>query len=187
MALYSSLTDLRGFQSAHTLTDADLQFLGDVNGDHRFTNADLQALLTSLITGNGGGSGSTVEQPAAAAAEAVAAKTNAVSENLKRESYTNKSTIVASPSPRARTGVNQALLAADHSNSNSISIPALKRHELSPAVSPFEAQALQRARADGLDHYFALFADGGDSHFQKKPRAVAVDLFAAPDENARPF
>ncbi len=164
-----------------------MQFLGDVNGDHRFTNADLQALLTSLIGGNGGGSGSTFEQPAAAATEAVAAKTNAVSENLNRESHTNKSTIVALPSSRTRTGADQVLLATVHSSSGSVSIQALQPHELSPGVSPFEAQSRQRARADGLDHYFALFADGGDPHLQKKPRAAAVGCFAAADENATPF
>src|SRR4029078_7201895 len=56
-AMMTALTDLRGFQSAHTLTDAALPFIGDLNGDHQFTNADLQALLSTLIAGGGSGSG----------------------------------------------------------------------------------------------------------------------------------
>jgi thermolabile hemolysin len=49
-----ALTNLDAYQAAHTgLTGADLLSIEDINGDKKFTNADLQSLLTNLKSGSG--------------------------------------------------------------------------------------------------------------------------------------
>ena len=58
LAMERALVDLNGFMSTNGLTSAQLVALGDVNGDHQVTNADLQALLNLLRGGGGSGSGS---------------------------------------------------------------------------------------------------------------------------------
>jgi hypothetical protein len=58
--MLGALTDLPNFQSSHSLSNADYQFLADINGDGFITNADIQAMLNlviSLSTGSGSGSG----------------------------------------------------------------------------------------------------------------------------------
>ena len=57
-----ALTDLNAYKSAHGESDADLLAIGDINGDGKITNADLQALLTLLKSG--GGSLAAVPEPA---------------------------------------------------------------------------------------------------------------------------
>jgi hypothetical protein len=57
-----ALADPSGYQSAHSdLSSADLMSIEDVNGDKKFTDADLQALLVNLR--NGKGSAKTVPEP----------------------------------------------------------------------------------------------------------------------------
>jgi hypothetical protein len=56
-----ALTDPAGYEAQYSVSPADLQIIGDVNGDTKFTNADLQALLNYLQ--DGGGSISTVPEP----------------------------------------------------------------------------------------------------------------------------
>jgi hypothetical protein len=57
-----ALTDPVGYEAQYGVSAADLQIIGDVNGDTKFTNADLQGLLDYLK--DGGGSISTVPEPA---------------------------------------------------------------------------------------------------------------------------
>jgi hypothetical protein len=58
-----ALTNISGYQTAHGLTDPTLfNFVADVNGDGKFSAADLQDLL--LILKNGGGSADPVPEPA---------------------------------------------------------------------------------------------------------------------------
>jgi hypothetical protein len=57
-----ALTNISGYQTAHSLTDPTLfNLVADVNGDGKFTIADLQDLL--LILKNGGGSADPVPEP----------------------------------------------------------------------------------------------------------------------------
>jgi endonuclease I len=63
-AMLSALTNLSKFQSTNDLTDSDLLEIGDVNGDGKINNADLQALLEELR--GGGGSGGAVPEPVSA-------------------------------------------------------------------------------------------------------------------------
>ena len=60
--LLSALADLHTYATGHALSDADLVALGDIDGDHALTNADLQALLSFLK--NGSGSVTSVPEPA---------------------------------------------------------------------------------------------------------------------------
>jgi hypothetical protein len=53
-ATMSALTDLSKFQQMHGLSDSAMLALGDLNGDGKFTNTDLQAQLVRLA--NAGGS-----------------------------------------------------------------------------------------------------------------------------------
>ena len=47
-AMLSALTDLKAYETAQGLSDATLVLLGDLNGDHAVTNADIQPLLDLL-------------------------------------------------------------------------------------------------------------------------------------------
>jgi hypothetical protein len=58
--MMNALTDKSSFATAHGLTSEQLSFLGDLNGDAKFTNADLQALLNRL---NSGGGSNSVPEP----------------------------------------------------------------------------------------------------------------------------
>ena len=60
-AMLAALTDLDGFKTASSLSDADLLMIGDVNGDGIVSNADVQALLDLLHSG--GGSVNAVPEP----------------------------------------------------------------------------------------------------------------------------
>lgn len=51
LAASRALSNLRTFQTSHSLSDADLRFLADVNGDGQITNADLTTLLKLLKQG----------------------------------------------------------------------------------------------------------------------------------------
>jgi hypothetical protein len=51
--LLMALADLHTYAASHALSDADVVALGDIDGDHALTNADLQALLSSLKNGTG--------------------------------------------------------------------------------------------------------------------------------------
>src|SRR5262249_44143884 len=62
-AMTTALADLNAYKTAKGLDDAGLAAIGDLNGDHQFTNADLQGLLNLLKSG--GGSVSAVPEPAA--------------------------------------------------------------------------------------------------------------------------
>jgi hypothetical protein len=57
-----ALTNPTGYEAQYGVSPADLQIIGDLNGDTKFTNADLQFLLVYLKSG--GGSTSTVPEPA---------------------------------------------------------------------------------------------------------------------------
>jgi hypothetical protein len=61
-AMLAALADLPDYESSHNLTSAYLDSLGDVNHDGQVNNADVQALIKLLISG--GGSSSTVPEPA---------------------------------------------------------------------------------------------------------------------------
>ena len=51
-AMLAALTDLNSYESLHGLTHSALTMLGDLNGDHAVTNADIQPLL-NLLTASG--------------------------------------------------------------------------------------------------------------------------------------
>ena len=57
-----ALTDTVGYEAQYGVSAASLQIIGDVDGDGRFTNGDLQALLNDL--NSGGGSTGSVPEPA---------------------------------------------------------------------------------------------------------------------------
>jgi Dockerin type I domain len=63
-AMLTALTDLKAYQTAKSLTAANLLTVADVNKSGTVTNADAQALLTLLKSG--GGSLSAVPEPATA-------------------------------------------------------------------------------------------------------------------------
>ena len=56
-----ALTNSAGYESQYGVSPANLPIIGDLNGDGTFTNADLQFLLTTLISG--GGSSNPVPEP----------------------------------------------------------------------------------------------------------------------------
>jgi hypothetical protein len=61
--MMQALTDLHGYEQDHGgLSDAQVTLLGDINGDTKFDNADLQAFLNYLKAGNG--STDSVPEPA---------------------------------------------------------------------------------------------------------------------------
>ena len=62
-SLEQALTNLSGYLSAHaTLTAGDVAYIGDLNADGLFDNADLQGMIDYLIQGHG--STTTVPEPA---------------------------------------------------------------------------------------------------------------------------
>jgi hypothetical protein len=61
-SMMTALTNTNSYEMLKGLSDSDLSHIGDVNQDGKFSNADLQALLNDLR--NGGGSISTVPEPA---------------------------------------------------------------------------------------------------------------------------
>jgi uncharacterized membrane protein len=62
-AALKALTNLSQYQSDHSLSAGDLETVGDVNGDGKITNADIQALIHTLQSG--GGSVIAVPEPSA--------------------------------------------------------------------------------------------------------------------------
>jgi hypothetical protein len=81
-AMLTALTDLTGFQSSHTLSNTDFQFLADVNGDGFVNNRDIQALL-DLVASLGTGSGtSTAASESTGGENAASAITAAVAAPL---------------------------------------------------------------------------------------------------------
>ena len=61
-AMATALTDEPTFAAAHGLTTSQLALIGDLDGDGKFTNADLPVLLAQLSVG--GGSLASVPEPA---------------------------------------------------------------------------------------------------------------------------
>jgi hypothetical protein len=66
-AMLAALTNLNGYQHGNnsesaTLMPGDMMTIGDLNGDHKINNADLQDLLNRL---NSGGGSTSVPEPAA--------------------------------------------------------------------------------------------------------------------------
>src|SRR5262249_40076910 len=60
----TALADLSGYQATHgNITNAQLLSIGDLNGDGRVTNADLQGLINLLANGGGSGSLNAVPEP----------------------------------------------------------------------------------------------------------------------------
>ncbi len=62
-AMLVALTDLHSYESLHGLTHSALTMLGDLNGDHAVTNADIQPLLNLLAAS---GAAPSVPEPASA-------------------------------------------------------------------------------------------------------------------------
>ena len=54
-AMLTALADLNAFKTSHSLSAADLLAVGDVNHNGSVTNADLQSLLSLLVSGGGSG------------------------------------------------------------------------------------------------------------------------------------
>jgi hypothetical protein len=61
-AMLVALVDINNFKTVNHLSNTDLLAIGDVNGDGKITNTDIQALITSLKAG--GGSVAAVPEPA---------------------------------------------------------------------------------------------------------------------------
>ena len=59
--MITALTDLKTYKKNNFTDDKQLSFLGDIDGNHVVTNADLQALLNRVKSG--GGSFSAVPEP----------------------------------------------------------------------------------------------------------------------------
>jgi hypothetical protein len=70
-SLLSALADLHTYATGHALSDADLVALGDIDGDHALSNADLQTLIGLLKT-SGTGSVAAVPEPTSATLMAIA-------------------------------------------------------------------------------------------------------------------
>jgi len=64
-ALMAALADLNKYQSTNSLTNQQLVEIGDLTGDGRVTNTDIQGLMVLLANGGGGGSLTAVPEPAA--------------------------------------------------------------------------------------------------------------------------
>jgi hypothetical protein len=52
-AMINALVNLNSYRTINSLTDADLLAIGDINGDGKLTNADVQSLLDSFKSGAG--------------------------------------------------------------------------------------------------------------------------------------
>jgi hypothetical protein len=63
-ALMAALSDLQRYQAAHNLTDDQMLALSDLDGDRRVTNEDLQGLIDLLANAGGGGTLTSVPEPA---------------------------------------------------------------------------------------------------------------------------
>jgi hypothetical protein len=63
-AMLAALANLPSYESSRGLTDAGLLAIGDLNADHKVTNADLQSLLNRLQVG--AGNSNPVPEPATA-------------------------------------------------------------------------------------------------------------------------
>jgi len=63
-AMMTALSDLSGYQSAKSLTDQQLAAIGDLDGDGKVTNIDLQNLIGVLANGAVGGPLAAVPEPA---------------------------------------------------------------------------------------------------------------------------
>jgi Dockerin type I domain/PEP-CTERM motif len=61
-AMMQALANETGYSQSAGVSKSELETVGDVNGDGKFTNADLQSLLIDLK--NGGGSADSVPEPA---------------------------------------------------------------------------------------------------------------------------
>jgi hypothetical protein len=66
-AMFAAMTDLGQFQSKHGLSNAEMLAIGDLNGDGKISNLDLQPLL-NLVAQAGGGSGSAAAENSAMSA-----------------------------------------------------------------------------------------------------------------------
>src|SRR5262249_22519833 len=64
-ASVSALADFNAYETLHHLTDDALKRIGDLDGDGKVTNEDLQGLLNLLADASGGGALSAVPEPAA--------------------------------------------------------------------------------------------------------------------------
>ncbi len=62
-AMLNALTDLNKFKADHSLSTSDLLAIGDLNGDHAVTNADIQQLLDMVATEGGAGALAAVPEP----------------------------------------------------------------------------------------------------------------------------
>ena len=51
--MLQAVTNISGYKSAHNFTDPEMVALGDFDGDSQFTNADMQGLLSALMSGQG--------------------------------------------------------------------------------------------------------------------------------------
>jgi len=65
LAMETALVNLPSYQTAKGLTGSQMLAIGDLNGDGKITNADLQMLITDLQSG--GGSADPVPEPASIA------------------------------------------------------------------------------------------------------------------------
>ncbi len=63
-SMLTALTDLNSYKTARGLSDADLLAIGDLNGDGKFNNADIQSLLSLVANPIGIGSVAAVPEPA---------------------------------------------------------------------------------------------------------------------------
>jgi hypothetical protein len=78
-AMTTALTDEPMFAAAHGLTTSQLALIGDLDGDGKFTNADLPVLLAQLSVG--GGSLASVPEPASIVLLALGGITLAISKS----------------------------------------------------------------------------------------------------------
>jgi hypothetical protein len=86
-AMEQALGDLQGYEQSHGgLMDPQVLTLGDLDGDNKFTNADLQRLLVDLKTG--GGSETSVPEPAALQLAAVGGLLLAAAQWCRKRSMT---------------------------------------------------------------------------------------------------
>jgi hypothetical protein len=72
-ALMTALSDLQKYQAAHNLTDDQTLALGDLDSDHKVTNLDLQVLANLLANSGGGGTLTSVPEPAGGSLAAIGA------------------------------------------------------------------------------------------------------------------